>query len=109
MREIQKVVVKKDDKYLILLRSKDAEFFPECWDFPGGKLEENEEPYDGIEREVKEETNLDVRATGVLGVYEYFLEEKKEELIFTVYSIEIISGEVKLSSEHSSLSSGILV
>lgn len=70
MKPIQKAVVKKDNKFLIILRSPNAKFFPEHWDFPGGKLEPGEEPFAGIEREVMEETNLKVKAINALGIYE---------------------------------------
>ena len=52
---VQKAIVKDKNNFLIILRSPSAKFFPEHWDFPGGKLEPNEEPFAGIEREVIEE------------------------------------------------------
>src|SRR3989338_6946509 len=70
MNLIQKAVVKNGDKYLIGLRSENAKYFPLHWDFPGGKLEPNEDPFDGIKREVKEETDLDIKPLVILGVYE---------------------------------------
>lgn len=102
MKPIQKAVVKKDNKLLIVLRSPDAKFFPEHWDFPGGKLEPNEEPFAGIEREVIEETNLKVKAIKVVGVYEMELDYKGEKIPhrFTVYSTKVLSSDVKLSHEH---------
>lgn len=99
MKEIQKAVVKKGNKFLILLRSPKAEFFPEHWDFPGGKLEPNEEPFSGIEREILEETGLTVKALNVVGVYEMVLKSIPHK--FTVYSTRLLSGEkVKISHEH---------
>ena len=102
MKLIQKAIVKKDGKFLIVLRSPDAKFFPEHWDFPGGKLEPDEEPFAGIEREVIEETGLKVKAQEVVGTYEIELDYKGEKIPhrFTVYSTEILSGDVKLSYEH---------
>ena len=86
------------EKYLIILRSSKAKFFPAYWDFPGGKLEKDEDTFAGIEREVLEETSLKVRALKVLGVYEMNVEGIPHR--FTVYSSEILSGDVKLSDEH---------
>ena len=101
MNLIQKAVVKNGDKYLIGLRSENAKYFPLHWDFPGGKLEPNEDPFDGIKREVKEETDLDIKPLEVLGVYEFDLDNKGENTHrFTIYSTEIISGDVKLIEEH---------
>ena len=98
MKEIQKAVIKKGDKYLILLRSPEAVFFPLHWDFPGGKLEPGEDPKSGIEREVIEETELKVIARDVIGVYEMVLKDIPHR--FTVYSTETVSGEVNISHEH---------
>ena len=101
MKLIQKAVIKKDNKFLILLRSHKADYFPEYWDFPGGKLEPNEDPFAGIEREVVEETTLNVKALKVIGVYELDLDDAGEDTHrFTVYNIKIISGDVKIGHEH---------
>lgn len=66
MQIIQKAVIKKSNQYLILKRSPDAHVYPDHWDLPGGKLEENEEPKSGIKREVFEETGLRSDAVSVL-------------------------------------------
>jgi len=101
MKLIQKAVLKNGDKYLILLRSPKAPYFPLHWDLPGGTLEKNEDPLFGIIREVKEETALDIKPIEVVGVYEFDL--KNAGTIthrFTLYSTETLSGELKISSEH---------
>jgi 8-oxo-dGTP diphosphatase len=101
MNLIQKAVIKKGDKYLIGLRSPSAKYFPLHWDFPGGKLEHNEDHFEGIAREVKEETDLNIKPIEVLGVYEFDLDNKGENTHrFTIYSTEITSGELKKSDEH---------
>lgn len=98
MKLVQKAIVKKGNKFLILLRSPKAENFPNHWDFPGGKLEEGEDPFRGIEREVFEETALQVKALDVVGAYEIVVDGVRTR--FTIYSAKIISGNVKLSHEH---------
>lgn len=101
MYQIPKAVIKRGDKYLIGLRSPNAKYFPLSWDFPGGKLEPGEDPYDGIAREVMEETGLIVKPIKVLGVYEFDLNNIGEKTHrFTIYSTEEVSGEPRLSSEH---------
>ena len=102
MKEIQKAVIRKDDKFLTVYRSPNAKYFPEYWDFPGGGLEEGENPFTGIEREVMEETGLKVKARKVVGVYEYDLDNAgRNTHRFTVYEIEPLSTfEVRLSHEH---------
>lgn len=39
------------------------------WDFPGGFLEENEHPLDGLRREVREETGLEIETGAFVGIY----------------------------------------
>ena len=97
--EIQKAVIIRDDKYLIVLRSPTAKFFPKHRDFPGGKLEPGENPQEGVAREVFEETGLRVRVEGIVGNYEMNLvPEYKHQ--FTVYETLDVQGDVKLSLEH---------
>ncbi|MBU0612891.1 NUDIX domain-containing protein [Patescibacteria group bacterium] len=98
MKEILKAVIEKDNKYLVIKRSSEAEFFPGLWDFLGGKLEKGENAFDGIVREVKEETSLKIAPAKVVGLYE--IEEKNTLLRFSVFSVKSVSGEVQLSSEH---------
>lgn len=104
MKRIQvvKAIIKKGDKFYISLRSSKAEFFLGYWDFPGGKIEPNEDSFFGIEREVLEETSLTVKALEVVAVYDLEIEKDGVKIPhrFTLYSTEIISGDVKLSHEH---------
>jgi 8-oxo-dGTP diphosphatase len=60
-------LIVKENRVLLVLRA--VEPFKGCWDIPGGFLEAGEHPLDGMLREVKEETGLDVRAIQLLGVY----------------------------------------
>ena len=87
MKQIQKAILKKGTKFLILLRAPNAERFPGYWDFPGGKLEINEDPFAGIEREVFEETSLKIKALKVVERYEFDLDHAgRKTHCFSVYS-----------------------
>ncbi len=99
---VQKAIIKKGDKFLVVLRAPDAKYFPGHWDFPGGKLEANEDSFIGIEREAIEEVGLKIKAKEVVGTYEMDLDNNGEKVShrFIVYSTEILSGDVKLSHEH---------
>lgn len=41
----------------------------DLWNLPGGSLEHGETPWDGVIREVKEETGLDVKIDRLAGIY----------------------------------------
>lgn len=102
MKVIQKAVIKKNGKFLVVLRSKDSKYFPGHWDFPGGKLEKNEGLFSGIEREILEETNLKAKAIKVVGTYNMKLDAPYKVIShrFVVYNTKVLSGKIKISREH---------
>ena len=59
-----------------------------------GFLERNEDPVKGVAREVKEETNLDVVETNIIGNYIF---ERKNEVMLCYHAV--VEGEIKLSPE----------
>ncbi len=59
-----------------------------------GYLEKNEDPRHGVGREVKEETNLDVVETEIIGNYIF---ERKNEVMLCYFAK--CTGELKLSPE----------
>ncbi len=59
-----------------------------------GFMEAGESPQEGIAREVKEETNLDVRACNLIGAYEFV----RMNQIIIAYHV-VVEGTVKLSPE----------
>ncbi len=58
-----------DDDGRVLLVRRRHEPFAGYWDLPGGFLDEGEHPLDGIRRELKEETGLDVAPGDFVGVW----------------------------------------
>ena len=100
MKIIQKAVVMNGGKYLVLLRSARALFFPEHWDFPGGKLEKGENPFLGVEREIFEEIGVRIKTTRVVGIYEMVI--ANDALRFVIYeTIPLEKWGITLSPEHS--------
>ena len=87
-------VVRKEDKILILRRHPKSRNNPHKWELPGGK----------VDREFKEETNLDVKIESLFEVVQdEFISRRTNQPISTVQlmmNLEIIDGEVQISSEH---------
>ena len=63
----------------------------DLWNLPGGALEHGEAPWDGVIREVREETGLEVEVSGLAGVY------SKPEADDLVFSFLCLGGEIALS------------
>jgi len=103
---VQKIVVAgiiiKDHKVLVIQRTADEESFPNLWELPSGKREFLETSHDALIREIKEETNINVKVVMPVSTFEYSVE--KEDGIRDTTQInflaEFIGGEVKLSNEH---------
>src|SRR6202011_408231 len=86
---------------ILLLRRKDND----KWTMPGGTLDFGESLTYCAIREVREETGLQIRITGLIGTYTdphiliaYSDGEVRQEFTF-VYAAEIESGELKIDDE----------
>lgn len=94
---ISHALIKIDDKYLIIRRTKikrgKPNSLPEYWDIPGGMVEEGEMPKDAAIRETKEEVNLDITIGPIL--HEDSNYDKEKGTVFTriVYQAELLEGQ----------------
>lgn len=73
------------------------------WDVPGGRLNFGEDPFEGLRREVKEETNLNVDIMKPLGVSHWRPQKNNENwyIVATFMLCKTKSIEVKISNfEH---------
>lgn len=70
------------------------------WDFPGGKINFDEDIEKCLKREVKEETNLDIKNLKILKPFN--LKYNSVDVFILVYSAEIsCNSSVDVSYEHS--------
>lgn len=92
-------LIVQDKRVLLVLRA--VEPFLGCWDIPGGFLEAGELPLDGMLREVKEETGLDVRVIDQLGVYidRYDFEGEDFYTLNHYYIVEPIGGTLHAADD----------
>ena len=103
---IQKVVAGavisfSDGKILLLERTPD-EFKGGLVELPSGGINQSESIIDGLTREIKEETGLDVSEIDrYLGYFDYHSSSGKKARQFN-FAVSVKSGEVKVNpSEHS--------
>jgi len=86
-------LVVRDGRVLLVKRANQP--FLGCWDIPGGFLEEDEHPEAGAVREVREETGLDVRLTGLFGFYvdRYGYDGEGDYCLNIYFLAEVVGGQ----------------
>lgn len=89
-------IIKINNKILVTQRSEKMKL-PFKWEFPGGKLEFNEDEIACIKREIREEINIDIEVVGKLSNSIFDYGTFKINLI--PFLANYISGEIKLA-EH---------
>lgn len=99
MIEVSKSLIERNGKYLLLRRSSSSKFFPNLWDFPGGKTNPAEDTREALIRETKEETSLEITPDKKIGDFNYT--ENDVPIHFQIFSINNFVGDVKLSQDHS--------
>jgi 8-oxo-dGTP pyrophosphatase MutT (NUDIX family) len=61
LERIALALLVRDGQVLMVHRHPDRQFYPNCWDLPGGHIEDGESPADAARRECCEETGVTVR------------------------------------------------
>ncbi len=94
-------LIEKDGKYLIAKRSTGDPNVMGKWEFPGGKVRNDEKEKHAIEREIKEEFELDIKAIKFLtnNICEY----PTKIVDLRLYKCKYISGKFNLH-DHSEYS-----
>jgi len=71
-KDVVAAIIKKDNFYLIVQRNRNI-YMGLKWEFPGGKVETNENFYEALSREIQEELNIQIN------VHEKIAEEKYKD------------------------------
>ncbi|MCM3745099.1 (deoxy)nucleoside triphosphate pyrophosphohydrolase [Sporosarcina luteola] len=97
MIQVAAAIIVKMGKLLITKRSESMSL-PNLWEFPGGKLKEDESPEDCVVREIREELKVDIT------VLRYFTTTRHKydfgEIELIAYVAELDNGKITLT-EHS--------
>ena len=96
MIQVVAAIVKRDEKYLVA-RRKPGKHLAGYFEFPGGKIEENESPEISLERELKEELGVSSCVGRFLGesLYDY----GQITIHLLAYSV-VIDGTIEKSADH---------
>ena len=89
----------------VLLARRAEQPFEGRWDIPGGFLEEGEDPIDGLRRELKEETGLEVEPERFLGVWmdRYGGDSTAEATLNLYWTVRIVAGDPEPADDVSEL------
>jgi 8-oxo-dGTP diphosphatase len=96
---LKAIVFNSEGKLLVIQRPKNDYSRSLGWDLPGGGLDNHENPTEGIKREIKEETKLEVTDVTPIATTSF----KEEDGCFSVmiaFKALAITDDIKLSDEH---------
>lgn len=101
---VSRCFIKKRGNILVLHRSKKAEYNPNKWELPGGKIESGQDINDATEREVLEETGLLIKIISPKTFTEAKMVSygryKGKLYLELIFEAKLISGKVRLSHDH---------
>ena len=60
MKQVEAALIVQDEKLLVCQRTR-HQSMPLKWEFPGGKIEDGEQPRDALRRELEEELGIDAQ------------------------------------------------
>lgn len=87
-------LIEKNNKYLIAKRSTGSEDVLGKWEFPGGKVEPNETEMEALEREIKEEFEMDVKA--IKFITNNICQYPSKTIDLRLYECKYMLGDFKL-------------
>lgn len=92
------------DHQLLLVKRSTFDSSPNIWEMPGGSLELGESPAEGVKREVKEETGLEISPLYPIACTTGFSQrDKSKQTVRIAFLAKLTPQEqsIKLSHEHS--------
>lgn len=97
-----RAIIKQDDKILLLRRSGGNPQFDHLYELPGGKVDFGEDPKAALQREVTEETGLELLTMQLSDVYSRLdSSDPQKHFIALVFWSSVRQGEhIKLDEEH---------
>ena len=87
-------LIHQNQKILICQR-KEEDDHPLKWEFPGGKLKDNENNEEALRRELKEELNLEIVEMSFFDEYLYEYEKLSKKLKLIFFQIFKFEGQIQ--------------
>ena len=99
MINVVAAIIKKDNHFLIVKRNRKKHLGLK-WEFPGGKVQENETFEDALIREIKEELNIKISLQDKIAEEKY--KDEKIDIVLHYFLCTQEGGTIKLN-EHEDL------
>ena len=99
MTNVVAAIIKKNNYFLIVQRNRKKHLGLK-WEFPGGKVQENETFEEALSREIKEELNIKISLHDKIAEEKY--KDEKIDIVLHYYLCTQESGTIKLN-EHEDL------
>ena len=99
MTNVVAAIIKKNNHFLIVQRNRNKHLSLK-WEFPGGKVHENETFQEALSREIKEELNITINMHKKITEEKY--KDEKIDIVLHYYLCSQESGTIKLN-EHEDL------
>jgi 8-oxo-dGTP diphosphatase len=96
---VKAFIVNNNEELLLVKRRASDPHTPEAWEIPGGRLTPGEEPREGLKREAREETNIDIEIVNVLYAH-HFTRDDGQKITMLSFLCRPKSFAVRLSEEH---------
>lgn len=92
-------IIQNKDKFLIVKRKEKENIHGGLWVFPGGKVEDNEDIFNALKREIKEEVGLEI-SNERKQISEYEYERPDGEITVGIcFLVKTLNDKVTLSDE----------
>ena len=98
-KNVVAAIIKKNNQYLIVQRNRNKHLGLK-WEFPGGKVHDNETFEEALSREIKEELNITINMHEKIAEEKY--KDEKIDIVLHYFLCSQKSGTIKLN-EHEDL------
>ena len=97
--DVVAAIIKREDYYLLAKRNKDK-YMGLKWEFPGGKVEQNETFKEALSREILEELNVNIQIHSKVAEERY--QDEQINIVLHYYMCSLIDNDIVLS-EHEAI------
>lgn len=87
-------VIERDDRQVLICQRKSTDRHALKWEFPGGKVEPDEDPRDALRRELQEELDITAEISEEISRYE-FQYSGRTPILLMFFRVTAFTGELR--------------